>query len=76
MWKQDGKRYPVKEDLFSIATGNGTTLILHVKHLTEEDGVTDFRQVRYSGTSERLALILVTAMSTELRLIPNRAGTR
>ncbi len=60
--------------LSGVATRNGIMLISHIKHLMAEEGVTDFREVVTRGASERLAPILMTAMSTGLALIPIGLG--
>jgi len=49
-------------------------LISHIRHLMEEEGVTDFRRAVIQGASERLAPILMTALSTGLALIPIGLG--
>lgn len=60
--------------LFGIATRNGIMLISHIRHLIEQEGVNDFRQAVIQGSSERLAPILMTALSTGLALIPIGLG--
>ena len=60
--------------LFGVATRNGIMLISHIRHLIKEEGVTDFREAITRGASERLAPILMTAMSTGLALIPIGLG--
>ena len=60
--------------LFGIATRNGIMLISHIKHLMAEEGVTDFRRAVIQGSCERLAPILMTALSTGLALIPIGLG--
>lgn len=60
--------------LFGIATRNGIMLVSHINHLMQEEGVTEFREAVVRGSSERLAPILMTAMSTGLALIPIGLG--
>jgi CzcA family heavy metal efflux pump len=60
--------------LFGIATRNGIMLISHINHLIQEENVTEFREAVVRGSSERLAPILMTAMSTGLALIPIGLG--
>lgn len=66
--------------LFGIATRNGIMLVSHVQHLTEQEGVTDFRTAVVRGSQERLVPILMTALAAGLALIPlafsgGRAGS-
>ena len=56
--------------LFGIATRNGIMLVSHVRHLMEEEGVTDVRRAVERGALERLLPILMTAMAAGLALIP------
>ena len=66
--------------LFGIATRNGIMLVSHVKHLIEQEGITDFRTAVIRGSQERLIPILMTALAAGLALIPlalsgGRAGS-
>ena len=45
-------------------------LVSHIRHLMDEEGVTDFREAVERGARERLAPILMTAMAAGLALIP------
>ena len=56
--------------LFGIATRNGILLVSHVKHLQLREGVASFRTAVTRGSYERLAPILMTAVSTGLGLVP------
>ena len=60
--------------LFGIATRNGIMLVSHIKHLIEEENVTDFRAAVERGAHERLVPILMTAMAAGLALIPLALG--
>jgi CzcA family heavy metal efflux pump len=56
--------------LFGIATRNGIMLVSHIRHLMEEEGITDFRQAVERAAHERVVPILMTAMAAGLALIP------
>lgn len=56
--------------LFGIATRNGIMLVSHIRHLQEQEGVTDFRTAVIRGATERLVPILMTALAAGLALVP------
>jgi CzcA family heavy metal efflux pump len=56
--------------LFGIATRNGIMLVSHIRHLREQEGVTDFRTAVVRGATERLIPILMTALAAGLALVP------
>ena len=56
--------------VFGIATRNGIMLVSHIRHLQEEEGITDLREAVFRGALERLAPILMTALAAGLALIP------
>ena len=60
--------------VFGIATRNGIMLVSHIRHLEEHEGVTEFREAVFRGAMERLAPILMTALSAGLALIPLALG--
>jgi CzcA family heavy metal efflux pump len=56
--------------LFGIATRNGIMLVSHIRHLQEQESVTDFRTAVVQGATERLVPILMTALAAGLALVP------
>ena len=56
--------------LFGVATRNGIMLVTHINHLTNVDGVRNFREAVERGAQERLVPILMTASAAGLALIP------
>jgi preprotein translocase subunit SecF len=56
--------------LFGIATRSGIMLVSHIRHLQEQEGVTDFRTAVIRGATERLVPILMTALAAGLALVP------
>jgi Cu/Ag efflux pump CusA len=55
--------------LFGIATRNGVLLVSHYDHLMNEEGMSLAEAVR-KGSHERLAPVLMTALTAGLALIP------
>jgi CzcA family heavy metal efflux pump len=56
--------------LLGIATRNGVMLVAHIRHLIDEEGITDLDAAVRRGAMERLAPILMTALTAGLALVP------
>ena len=56
--------------VLGIAARNSIMLISHYRHLAEIEGVTDRHELIVRGAEERLAPILMTALTTGLALVP------
>ena len=60
--------------LFGIAVRNGILLVAHIRHLHEAEGISDLREAVARGAMERLAPILMTALTASLALLPLALG--
>ena len=56
--------------VFGIAVRNGILLVSHYQYLREHEGLPPDRQLIVRGACERLAPILMTALTTALSLLP------
>jgi CzcA family heavy metal efflux pump len=56
--------------LFGIATRNGLLMVTRIRQLYVDEGVTRVREAVATGAMERLAPILMTALSAGLGLVP------
>ena len=56
--------------LFGIATRNGIMLVSHIHHLMDKEGVANLKEAVRRAAMERLAPILMTALTAGLALVP------
>ncbi len=56
--------------VLGIATRNGIMLVAHIRHLRDHEGLPDLRSAVEQASLERLAPILMTALTTGLALVP------
>lgn len=60
--------------VFGIAARNGIMLVSHIRHIEQHEGARNLREAVRRGAMERLAPILMTALSSGLALIPLALG--
>ena len=60
--------------VLGISARNGILLVSHYRHLAREEGVARIEDIVLRGSEERLAPILMTALTTALALLPVIAG--
>jgi Cu/Ag efflux pump CusA len=60
--------------VLGVAARNGIMLIEHYRHLYGEEGIPFGRELVLRGAEERLAPILMTALTTGLALVPLLVG--